>query len=263
MTCPLHMQLPFTVSSPPWQFDASRRTQVPPPPPPPPRGGITMKLVGQTQRPSDAVPPSQRMDSSALRVGDGSAGGKGGGTGGATATGDAGIAGGPTASAVQRPPSMCVSMGHVHWGDRLRLPSKQESGRSAEGGGKGGGACDGLATQRPPVNSCQGKHWPESDCATAGNDPKKANELRITAVAEKRVMLKPCAFPNLAEKNSNETPSAIQPNRTLVCDLADIRCLFGGQRLVCLGRPQRIRRRPHQAESIKGHPLANADPLHQ
>jgi hypothetical protein len=115
--------------------------------------------------------------------------------GGLTATGAAGIAGGLTASAVHRPPSMCVLMGHVHWGDRLRLPSKQGSGRAAAGGGRGGGACDGLAMQLPFLNSCQGKHWPGSDWAIAGNELKKANQLKMTAAAEKRVMLEPrCLF---------------------------------------------------------------------
>ena len=57
--------------------------------------------------------------------------------------------------------------------------------------GKGGGACEGFATQMPFVNSCQGKHWPGSDWAIAGKE--KANQLKITAAAERRVILKPRA----------------------------------------------------------------------
>jgi hypothetical protein len=81
-------------------------------------------------------------------------------------------------------------IGQVHWPDRLRVPSVQggaeEIGVSA---GRGGGACDGLATHVPFLNSCQGKHWLESDCAIAGNELKKASQLKMTAAAEKRVML--------------------------------------------------------------------------
>jgi hypothetical protein len=88
-------------------------------------------------------------------------------------------------------------IGQVHWPDRLRAPSTQ-GGTAAAGavGGSGGGGCDGFATQVPFLNSCQGKHWLGSDCAIAGNELKKANQLKITAAAEKRVMLKPRAFPN-------------------------------------------------------------------
>src|SRR5262252_6899689 len=103
MTCPLHMQVPLTVSSPPWQFSASVRTQVPPFPLPP-----------------NAVPPLQITGSSALRVGSG--GGSGGGTGGLTAAGSGGAlaalatggltavgrGGAGAASATQRPLSGCA-----------------------------------------------------------------------------------------------------------------------------------------------------------
>ena len=118
-------------------------------------------------------------------------GGRGGGTGGLTATGATGIAGGLTASATQRPPSICVLVGQLHWGDRLRLPSEQGSGSAAAGGGSGGGACEGFATQVPFLNSCQGKHWLGSDCAIAGNELKQASQPKMTAAAEKRVMLEP------------------------------------------------------------------------
>jgi hypothetical protein len=139
-------------------------------------------------RPPDAVPPSQSTGSSALRIG----GGSGGGIGGATAEGAMAGATGmlAAASAAQRPPSRCMLIGQVHWPDRLRVPSVQggaeEIGASA---GRGGGACDGFATQVPFLNSCQGKHWLGSDCAIAGNELKKPSQLKMTAAAEKRVML--------------------------------------------------------------------------
>jgi hypothetical protein len=83
-----------------------------------------------------------------------------------------------------------MSIGQVHWPDRLRVPSVQggaeEIGASA---GRGGGACDGFATQVPCLNSCQGKHWLGSDCAVAGNELKKTSQLEMTTAAEKRVML--------------------------------------------------------------------------
>src|ERR1700759_2371591 len=98
--------------------------------------------------------------------------------------------GGSTASAVQRPPSMCELSGQVHWPDRLRVPSMQggteEAGAS---GGRGGGSCDGFWTQMPFLNSCQGKHWLGSDWAIAGNELKKTSQPKMTAAAEKRVML--------------------------------------------------------------------------
>jgi hypothetical protein len=121
---------------------------------------------------------------------------------------------------------MCVLIGQVHWGDRLRAPSKQESGRAAAGGGSGGGACDGLAMHAPFLNSCQGKHWLGSDCAIAGSELKKANQPKMTAAAEKRVMLEPRCLPKEAQNNSNEIPSAILPKVTLLCDLADSSGLF-------------------------------------
>src|SRR5581483_397785 len=141
------------------------------------------------------------------------------------------------ASAVQRPRSRCMLIGQVHWPDRLRVPSVQggaeEIGASA---GSGGGACEGFATQVPFLNSCQGKHWLGADCAIAGNEQKKASQLKTTAAAEKRVMLEPRCLPKQAENNSNEIRSAIQPKLTLVCDLGDIHGLFGRYRPVCLGR---------------------------
>jgi hypothetical protein len=151
-----------------------------------------------------------------------------------------------------------MSMGQVHWPERLRVPSTQggaeEIGVSA---GSGGGACEGLATQEPFLNSCQGKHWLESDCAFAGNELKKTSQLKMTAAAEKRVMLKPRCLPKQAENNSNEIPSAIQPKLTLLCDLGDIPGIFSRNRLVCLGGLQRIRR---PANPLKG---GNANSLHQ
>src|ERR1700742_165790 len=99
------------------------------------------------------------MGSSGLRV---ACCGSGGGMGGATAAGPMAGAAGELidASAVQRPPSRCMLIGQVHWPDRLRVPSVQ--GGAAEVGavgGRGGGACEGLATHEPFLNSCQGKHW--------------------------------------------------------------------------------------------------------
>jgi hypothetical protein len=166
------------------------------------------------------------MGSSALRVG----GGSGGGRGGATAAGAiAGAAGMLTdASAVQRPLSRCMLIGQVHWPERLRVPSTHGGAEEVgPGGGRGGGACEGFATQVPFLNSCQGKHWLGSDCASAGNELKKASQLKMTAAAEKRVMLEPRCLPKQAENNSNEIRSAIQPKLILVCDLGDIPGLFG------------------------------------
>src|SRR5262249_49258841 len=105
----------------------------------------------------------------------------------------------------------------------------------------GGGACDGFATQMPFLNSCQGKHWLGSDCAIAGNELKNARQLKMTAAAEKRVMLKPRCLSKQAENNSNEIPFAIPPMPALLCDLANITGLFGLSWLVCLGCPQRIK----------------------
>jgi hypothetical protein len=98
-------------------------------------------------------------------------------------------------------------IGQAHWPDRLRVPPAQggaeEIGASA---GRGGGACDGFATQVPFLNSCQGKHWLESDCAIAGNELKKASQPKMTAAAEKRVMLKPPAFPNRRKILATKSP---------------------------------------------------------
>src|ERR1700761_5790048 len=112
--------------------------------------------------------------------------------GGAAAEGAmAGAAGMLTAaSAVQRPPSRWVLIGQVHWPDRLRVPSAQGGAEEvAESAGSGGGGCDGFATQAPFLNSCHGKHWLGSDCAIAGNELKKPSQPKMTAAAEKRVML--------------------------------------------------------------------------
>jgi hypothetical protein len=64
------------------------------------------------------------------------------------------------------------------------------------GPGTGGGTCDDLATQRPFLKSCQGKH-PLSvamlllfDCEWAGSNMEDVKQARIAIVAEKRVMLK-------------------------------------------------------------------------
>jgi hypothetical protein len=63
---------------------------------------------------------------------------------------------------------------------------------AGEGSGIGGAAWDGFATQRPFRYSCQGKHWESSsDCALAGNEPKKTRPIKIAAVAEMRVIVKP------------------------------------------------------------------------
>jgi len=87
-------------------------------------------------------------------------------------------------------------MGQTHWPDRLRVPPSQEpiaAGAGAgDGSGIGGGACDGFATQRPFRYSCQGKHWESSsDCAAAGKELKKVRPIKIAAVAEMRVIVKP------------------------------------------------------------------------
>jgi hypothetical protein len=77
------------------------------------------------------------------------------------------------------------------------------------------------------LNSCQGKHWPGSDCAIAGNELKKANQLKMTAAAEKRVMLKPRAFPK-SENNSKHWRCAIQPSPGFACEFIDASGLFDG-----------------------------------
>jgi hypothetical protein len=84
-------------------------------------------------------------------------------------------------------------IGQLHWPDRLRDESTHGGAAETGGedGGRGGGACEGFATQLPFLNSCQGKHWLGSDCAVAGDERKKANQLKMTAAAEKRVMREP------------------------------------------------------------------------
>jgi len=166
------------------------------------------------------------MGSSAFRAGGGSGGGRGGATAAGAIAGAAGVL--TDASAVQRPLSRCMLIGQVHWPERLRVPSTHGGAEEVgPGGGRGGGACEGFATQVPFLNSCQGKHWLGSDCALAGNELKKASQLEMTAAAEKRVMLEPRCLPKQAENNSNEIRSAIQPKLTPVCDLGDIPGLFG------------------------------------
>jgi hypothetical protein len=77
----------------------------------------------------------------------------------------------------------------------------------------GGGSAD-FATQVPSLNSCQGKHFPSSgtqtpsfstsperqvgtsawfDCAIAAFGLKTNQQIKITAAAEKRVMINPFA----------------------------------------------------------------------
>jgi hypothetical protein len=68
----------------------------------------------------------------------------------------------------------------------------------AAGAGNGGGACEGLATHRPFLNSCQGKHLssaPEPDCECAGDEVENAKHIKIAVTAEKRVIQKPRRHP--------------------------------------------------------------------
>jgi hypothetical protein len=141
----------------------------------------SLKPAGQRHWPLLTLPPSQTMLST-LVVGAGlAAGGRGGGIGAASAT--------------QCPlVSRWVLTGHVHWPERLRVPPSQGpiAAGAGDGSGIGGGACDGLATQRPFLYSCQGKHWESwSDCAARGSALKNARPIKIAAVAEMRAMLEP------------------------------------------------------------------------
>src|SRR5689334_1482643 len=126
------MHRPSVVNSPPRQFSALVRTQVPPAAFP--GAAARLKPAGQVQAPSFNVPPSQTIGSSGARVilsGGGDAASEGGGgAGGAGGTAGGGGCGGAGAAAA-----------------------------AAGCSGSGGGVVCGVAleTHWPFLKSCQGK----------------------------------------------------------------------------------------------------------
>ncbi|TMJ15976.1 MAG: hypothetical protein E6G93_16455 [Alphaproteobacteria bacterium] len=57
-----------------------------------------------------------------------------------------------------------------------------------------------FGTQRPSLISCQGKQS-LSVCALAGTEIKKSEQIEIAAAANKRVIIKPFAIPQIGQQN--------------------------------------------------------------
>jgi hypothetical protein len=164
--------------------------------------GISPKPAGQSHLPLVTVPPSQTTLSLAL----------------------------PTGAIVARQLPLAASRwvlaGHTHCPEASLLPpvhGVETAGGVAMAGGAEtaggtettGGRAD-FATQVPSLNSCQGKHFPSSgtqtpsfstsperqvgtsawsDCAIAASGLKTNQQIKMTAAAEKRVIINPFAIP--------------------------------------------------------------------
>ncbi|HXN67328.1 MAG TPA: hypothetical protein VN926_06685 [Bradyrhizobium sp.] len=162
--------------------------------------GISAKPAGQSHLPLVTVPPSQTTLSLALPTG-------------AIMARQFPLAG-----------SEWVLAGHTHCPEASVLPPAHcveaaggavvlDGAETAGGTETTGGRAD-FATQAPSLNSCQGKHFPSSgthtpsfstsperqvgtsacsDCAIAAFGLKTNQQIKMTAAAEKRVMINPFA----------------------------------------------------------------------
>src|SRR5437763_15010250 len=92
--------------------------------------------------------------------------------------------------------SRCVLAGHRHWPPASLVPPTQ----GADMLGARVGADVPFGTQRPSLISCQGKQS-LSVCALAGTEIKKSEQIEIAPAANKRVIIKPFAIPQIGQQN--------------------------------------------------------------